>query len=44
MFLSILRVSTKQDTFFGHFVYKLENEEIYTEKISLLPFAGSETC
>ena len=28
----------KKDLFPGHFVYKLENEEIYTEQIFFLPF------
>ena len=28
----------KKDLIFGHFVYKLENEEIYTEQIFFLPF------
>ena len=28
----------KEDLFSGHFVYKLENEEIYTEQIFFLPF------
>ena len=28
----------EKDLFSGHFVYKLENEEIYTEQIFFLPF------
>ena len=28
----------KKDLFSGHSVYKLENEEIYTEQIFFLPF------
>ena len=30
----IFCVTTKKIFFFGHFVYKLENKEIYTEQIS----------
>ena len=28
----------KKDLFSGHFVYKLENEEVNTEQIFFLPF------
>ena len=28
----------KKDLFSGHFVYKLENEETYTEQVFFLPF------
>ena len=28
----------KEDLFSGHFVYKLENEEVYIEQVFFLPF------
>ena len=37
MFLSIFCIPAKKIFFPGHFVHKLENEEMYTEQIFFLP-------